>query len=96
MLASLTITPHRSLVVGFAAETQGLVENAQRKLNEKNCDLIVANDVSRADIGMDSADNEVIIFFERRRAEKTSRRAKKTELARDLIKIILNMRAKNV
>lgn len=93
LLASLTITPHRSLVVGFAAETQALVENAQRKLTEKNCDLIVANDVSRADVGMDSAYNELIIFS-KDGAPKKLGRAKKTELARDLIKIILDAREK--
>ena len=50
------------LVIGFAAETQNLEENALKKLNEKNCDWIVANDVSNEKIGFDSNYNEVKIF----------------------------------
>jgi phosphopantothenoylcysteine decarboxylase/phosphopantothenate--cysteine ligase len=93
ILASLTSTPHDCLVVGFAAETEELRESAQRKLREKNCDLLVANDVGRADIGMDSDDNEVVIFFKDGESEKLSR-TKKTKLARALLKIILEVREK--
>ena len=86
ILASLTNSPHDCLVVGFAAETEELRESAQRKLREKNCDLIVANDVGRADIGMDSDDNELLIFFEKRRTRKTFARKKngaRTRLAKN-------------
>ncbi len=93
ILASLTSAPHDCFVVGFAAETQDLMEKAQRKLKEKNCDLMVANNVARADIGMDSNDNEVVIFFPSGEQKKLPR-AKKTELARRLLKIILNAREK--
>jgi len=93
LLASLTSTPHNCFVVGFAAETQDLVANAKRKLTEKNCDLLVANDVSRADLGMDSDDNELLIVF-RDGALQNIPRAKKTELARVLLKIILDAREK--
>ncbi|HEX4666368.1 MAG TPA: phosphopantothenoylcysteine decarboxylase, partial [Chthoniobacterales bacterium] len=54
ILASLTTRNRNCFVVGFAAETQELAANARRKLAEKNCDLLVANDVSRADLGMDA------------------------------------------
>ena len=91
ILASLTNQPHDCFVVGFAAETETLATNAQRKLAEKNCDLLVANDVGRADIGMDSDDNEVVIFF-KGDAPKKLPRQKKTELARALLKIILEAR----
>lgn len=50
-------------LVGFAAETNNLEENAVEKLTEKGCDLIVANDVSRADIGFDLDENEVTLFY---------------------------------
>ena len=50
------------LVVGFAAETHDIEESAQKKLRAKNCDMIVANDVSRADVGMESDENAVEIF----------------------------------
>ena len=91
ILASLTNQPHDCFVVGFAAETETLATNAQRKLAEKNCDLLVANDVGRADIGMDSDDNEVVIFSKGNAPKKLSRQ-KKTELARALLKIILEAR----
>lgn len=50
------------LVVGFAAETENVVENARQKLADKNLDAIVANDVSRADSGFDAATNAVTII----------------------------------
>jgi phosphopantothenoylcysteine decarboxylase/phosphopantothenate--cysteine ligase len=49
-------------VVGFSAETEGLVERAQEKLKSKHLDMIVANDISREDIGFDSDRNEVFII----------------------------------
>ena len=48
--------------MGFAAETQNVEAYAQRKLVEKNLDWIVANDVSRAGIGMDAEDNAVVLL----------------------------------
>ena len=50
-------------LVGFAAETQNLEANARDKLVRKGCDLVVANDVSRSDIGFDSAENEALLVF---------------------------------
>ena len=61
------ISKHNSLrpklVIGFAAETNNINENAQKKLIAKNCDWIVANDVSNNSIGFDSDFNEVSIFY---------------------------------
>ncbi|MCB1092677.1 MAG: phosphopantothenoylcysteine decarboxylase [Verrucomicrobiae bacterium] len=51
------------ILVGFAAETDHIEEYAWRKLEEKGCDLIVANDVSRPGVGFDSERNEVRLFF---------------------------------
>jgi phosphopantothenoylcysteine synthetase/decarboxylase len=51
----------RGYLVGFAAETQNLVEHAQEKLRSKQCDLIVGNDVSRPGVGFDSLENEIIL-----------------------------------
>ena len=48
-------------LVGFAAETENVEEYAKAKLHKKNCDMIVANDVSQSGIGFDSAENEIII-----------------------------------
>ena len=50
-------------LVGFAAETQNVEEYAQDKLRRKKCDFIVANDVSRHDIGFDSRENEVALVY---------------------------------
>ncbi len=51
------------VLVGFAAETQQVEEYARGKLTRKQCDFVVANDVSRADIGFDSRENEVLLVF---------------------------------
>jgi phosphopantothenoylcysteine synthetase/decarboxylase len=50
-------------LVGFAAETEDVEANARLKLAAKGCDLIVANDVSRPDIGFDSHENEALLVF---------------------------------
>ncbi|MEN3329942.1 MAG: phosphopantothenoylcysteine decarboxylase / phosphopantothenate---cysteine ligase [Acidobacteriota bacterium] len=50
------------LVVGFAAETENVLENAKKKLRSKKLDAIVANDVSRADAGFDTATNKIAII----------------------------------
>src|SRR5205809_2019345 len=50
------------ILAGFAAETENVLENARKKLKEKNCDLIVVNDVSQPGIGFDSERNAVTII----------------------------------
>jgi phosphopantothenoylcysteine decarboxylase/phosphopantothenate--cysteine ligase len=89
ILASLPAS-RKYLVVGFAAETENLEANAQTKLQEKNCDIVVANDVSRADFGMESDENEVTILF-RDGEKKKIPRAQKKIVARELIKIFENV-----
>ena len=81
------------VLVGFAAETDHVEENAAKKLRAKNCDIVVANDVSGADSGMESDVNEVIILF--RNGEKTKiSRAQKKIIARELVKIFSNFTTK--
>jgi phosphopantothenoylcysteine decarboxylase/phosphopantothenate--cysteine ligase len=58
------------LVIGFAAETNNLEDNAIEKLKSKNCDIIIANDVSNKKIGFDSDFNEVTIFYKNNKKEK--------------------------
>lgn len=53
---------YTGILVGFAAETQNIEQYAHDKLIRKQCDLIVANDVSRKDIGFDSSQNEVLLI----------------------------------
>lgn len=50
-------------LVGFAAETENVEENALGKLERKGCDLVIANDVSRQDIGFDSSENEITLVY---------------------------------
>jgi phosphopantothenoylcysteine decarboxylase/phosphopantothenate--cysteine ligase len=90
ILASLPKKDRRYLVVGFAAETQNIETNAQKKLLKKNCDIVVANDVSRADSGMESDENEVEVFFGDGKRKKISRASKKI-VARELINIFANV-----
>ncbi|HWY51921.1 MAG TPA: phosphopantothenoylcysteine decarboxylase [Chthoniobacterales bacterium] len=90
ILASLPKGERHYVVVGFAAETENIEANAQRKLQEKYCDVVVANDVSRADSGMESDENEVTILF-RDDEKKIISRAPKKILARELIKIFANV-----
>jgi len=75
------------VLVGFAAETENLEMNARDKLSRKRCDLIVANDVSRSDIGFDSDANEISLFHADGQAESLPK-GSKSGLARDLVRII--------
>ena len=77
---------HTARVVGFAAETDDLLAHARRKLREKGCALVVANDVSQHGIGFDSDENALTLLFASGE-ERTLPRAKKTALATDLVKI---------
>ena len=61
------------LTIGFAAETNNLYENSLIKLEEKNCDWIIANDVSNKEIGFNSDDNEVSIFYKDKSYEKLNK-----------------------
>jgi phosphopantothenoylcysteine decarboxylase/phosphopantothenate--cysteine ligase len=74
------------LVVGFAAETNNLEQNAMQKLRDKNCDLMIANDVSSTNSGMESDVNEVTVLFRNGERQKISR-APKEIIARELVKI---------
>jgi phosphopantothenoylcysteine decarboxylase/phosphopantothenate--cysteine ligase len=90
ILASLSKRERHFLVVGFAAETNDVEENAKKKLRAKNCDIIVANDVSDPNCGMESDENEVTIFFKSGAPKKISRASKKN-IARELVKICENV-----
>ena len=62
ILKGVSSQTKRPFVVGFAAETQDVIKNAREKLVSKNLDLIIANDVSKTDIGFDSEENEVTLI----------------------------------
>ena len=84
------VSKHNSLrpklVIGFAAETNNIQENAKKKLIEKNCDWVIANDVSNKSIGFDSNFNEVSIFYKDKKIkdEKLTIK-KKSEISDEII-----------
>jgi phosphopantothenoylcysteine synthetase/decarboxylase len=94
ILASLAQTKKNFLIAGFAAETGSLRENAELKLREKRCDLIIGNDVSRMDAGLESDDNELILFYKSGNSELLPR-ARKTALAKKLVKIFEKLQEKS-
>ena len=82
------------IIVGFAAETEDLIKNAQEKLKKKNLDMIVANDVSKTDSGFEVDTNRAILIRRDGTMEKTGL-LKKEELANlilDRVKDILDER----
>jgi phosphopantothenoylcysteine decarboxylase / phosphopantothenate---cysteine ligase len=62
ILKEISLRKKRQLVIGFAAETENVLENARQKLAAKNLDGIVVNDVSREGVGFDSERNQVTII----------------------------------
>jgi phosphopantothenoylcysteine decarboxylase / phosphopantothenate---cysteine ligase len=83
-----SLPPSRDFfVIGFAAETNDVEEHARVKLATKNCDMMVANDLSDPEIGMESDENAVTIFSPNGESERISRASKKI-IARELVKII--------
>jgi phosphopantothenoylcysteine decarboxylase / phosphopantothenate---cysteine ligase len=93
ILQSLGRRPDRKfLLVGFAAETDHIEENAAKKLHRKNCDIIVAND---AHVGMESDENELLILFHNGEIKKFFSAPKKN-LARELVKIFFDFQQKRL
>ncbi len=79
------------LLIGFAAETEHLEEEARRKLESKNCDLIVANQVGTSGTGFESDDNEVLLVL--RSGETIAiARAPKREIADRILDHVPNLR----
>ena len=87
------ISNHNSLrprlVIGFAAETTDINVNAQKKLIEKKCDWIVANDISDKSIGFESNENSVTIFYKDNFKEKIQKTTKAV-LADKIVEKIIN------
>ena len=79
------------LVIGFAAETNDIENNAEKKLNDKNCDWIIANDVSNKKIGFDSDFNEVTIYYKdiNHKKEKLPYK-KKSEISEEIVERVIN------
>ena len=72
-------------LVGFAAETDDLLENARVKIEKKGLEFIVANDVGRSDIGFGSDENEVVIIYRDGRIERVDK-ANKLKIAYEILR----------
>ena len=79
--------PSCPLIVGFCAESENLLENAKEKISKKGCDYLIANDISRKDIGFSSDYNEVTIL-DKKGAIKKLERADKRTIAKEIFKVI--------
>ena len=79
------------LVIGFAAETNNLEKNSKKKLLEKNCDWIIANNISNKKIGFDSDFNEVTIFYKNNEIKnETLQIKKKSEISDQIVDRVVN------
>jgi len=91
ILAEVAAQRTGAFVVGFAAETDDVAKNAQAKLEAKGIELLVANDVSRAGIGFDADDNEVLLIDRWGGAEPLPRMSK-GEVADAILSRVLALR----
>ena len=87
ILATLAGRPDRPFSVGFAAETEHLLDYAARKLKDKNLDLIVANDVANPTIGFNSEENAITVI-DRQLQQTGFAQTSKGKIARQLIALI--------
>jgi phosphopantothenoylcysteine decarboxylase/phosphopantothenate--cysteine ligase len=90
ILATVAARPDRPFVVGFAAETESVEQNARSKLLKKNLDMIAANEVGH-DKAFDCEDNELVVLSRSGRHELG--KASKAELARSLVALIVKIYA---
>lgn len=81
------IKPEKQVVVGFCAESENLIDNAKKKIIKKGCDFIVANDISRKDIGFSSDENEVLIIDKNLEVKKLDK-APKSVIAKKILDFI--------
>ena len=86
------ISNHNSLrpkiTIGFAAETNNVSINAKKKLNEKNCDWVIANDVSDQTIGFGSDFNKISIFY-KDKPEENFEKMSKSLVAEEIVKRVI-------
>ena len=77
---------NKPICIGFAAETENYLNNANQKLKNKNCDAIILNDVSNSEIGLKSDDNEV--YFITKKGSKKIKKNSKQIIAEKIVKKI--------
>jgi phosphopantothenoylcysteine decarboxylase / phosphopantothenate---cysteine ligase len=92
ILKEVAATARGAFVVGFAAETHDIAVNARAKLEAKNVDLLVVNDVSQRGIGFDADDNEVVLL-DRWGGRHALARMPKADVADAILSHVLSLRA---
>lgn len=80
ILKELCVKKTHQTIIGFCAESENLIENAKEKIAKKGCDYLIANDISRKDIGFSSDFNEVTILDKNGKMKKLEK-ADKTTIA---------------
>lgn len=75
------------LVVGFCAESENILENAKEKIKKKGCDFLIANDISRSDIGFSSDYNEVYVLDKSGNVEEIEKSTKK-QIAKKILETV--------
>lgn len=88
IVATIAALDRKPFTVGFAAESENVIEYAKQKLQRKNLDLIIANDIASEGIGFNSDENAVTVIDAHQQVE-LARRGKQ-QLARELIAVIAN------
>jgi len=92
ILAEVAKTKDRGIVVGFAAETDHVAENARKKLSAKNADLIVANDVTAEGAGFDQ-DMNIVTLFSRDGRDLALPKLSKREVAHRILDEVIRLRS---
>jgi phosphopantothenoylcysteine decarboxylase/phosphopantothenate--cysteine ligase len=91
ILAELGQKKGDRLLIGFAAETENLIESARQKLKSKNCDMVVANLVNQDGTGFESDENEVVLVLRTGESIPIAR-APKREIADRIFDQVLRLR----
>lgn len=77
------------VIIGFAAESENLIENAKKKITSKNLDFVIANDISDTQIGFSSDENEVFVIDKDLNIQKLEKDSKKT-IAKKILKAVFD------
>ncbi len=91
ILKEISAKKGEKIIVGFCAESENLIEFAKEKIQKKGCDYLIANDISRTDIGFSSDYNEVYIIDSELNTQKIERSTKK-QIAKKLLEEICNQK----
>ena len=87
ILTEITSRGNHRVVVGFSAESENLVDNARQKMKEKQVDVMIANDISRPDIGFDADRHQVTVLTREGGVEEIGP-MKKRDLADHLLTLL--------